>query len=733
MPENLSQNITVALAGNPNSGKTTMFNALTGSRQHVGNYPGVTVAKKEGRAKLDGADVHVVDLPGTYSLTAYSEEELAARNHLIDERPHAVIDILDASILERSLYLAVQFMELGTPIVLALNMMDEVERRGVTIDIPQLEKLLGAPVVGTVGRSGKGIDTMLSKAVELARERRGNWKPLRISYGHDIDEALAEMSEKIEERGFLADKLPARWIALKYLENDEQVMEMGKQADSELHEELTAKSARVADHLQATLKTYPEAVISDYRYGFISSVLKRGIITRDDTRDRIRMTDQIDRVVTHRVAGPLIMLGVLYGMFQLTFAFGEVPLGWFEGFFAWLGGTVESAMPDGPLRSLIVSGIIDGVGGVLGFVPLIVIMFLLLSFLEDLGYMARMAYMLDRVFKTFGLHGSSVMPFIISGGIPGGCAVPGVMAARTLRSPKERLATILVTPFMACGAKIPVFILLAAAFFPGSAGNALFWITIGAWAAALIVARILRSTVIKGESTPFLMELPPYRMPTLKGVLIHTWERAWQYIKKAGTIILAISILLWAAMTYPGLPEDRAEAFEDRILVAERQVIEAKSEGASPARVDELEERVAEIRGEMGAAELKNSAAGRLGAALESVSSYAGFDWRTNIALIGGFAAKEVIVSTLGTSYSLGEVDEEEPASLTQRLKADPTFDRWTAVSLIIFTTLYAPCFVTVVTIARETSAKWALFAMIFNTLLGFAIAVIVYQIGTGI
>jgi ferrous iron transport protein B len=344
-----------------------------------------------------------------------------------------------------------------------------------------------------------------------------------------------------------------------------------------------------------------------------------------------------------------------------------------------------------------------------------------------------MAYMLDRIFKTFGLHGSSVMPFIISGGIPGGCAVPGVMAARTLRSPKERLATILVTPFMACGAKIPVFILLAGAFFPGSAGNALFWITLGAWGAALIVARILRSTVIRGESTPFLMELPPYRMPTLKGVLIHTWERAWQYIKKAGTVILAISILLWAAMTYPNLPEERVSEFDARIESAELQLETARKSGASDERLAELKKRIEALEGEQGAAELKHSLAGRLGAALEGVTGYAGYDWRTNIALIGGFAAKEVIVSTLGTSYSLGEVDEEDPRSLTERLKADPAFDRWTAVSLIVFTMLYAPCFVTVVTIARETGVKWAIFATVFNTTLGFAIAVMVYQIGTGI
>lgn len=721
--------ISVALAGNPNSGKTTMFNALTGSRQHVGNYPGVTVAKKEGRAKVGGREVHVVDLPGTYSLTAYSEEELAARNHLIDERPPVVIDILDANILERSLYLAVQFMELGAPLVLALNMMDEVRRQGLTIDTAELSKRLGVPVVETVGRANVGLDAMLGQALAVAEERGGSWKPLTISYGNDIDEAINEMSAKIETQGFLTDNLPARWVALKYLENDEQIMDLGRRAGP-LHVELVETVQRVADHIQATIKSYPEAVISDYRYGFIAGVLKRGVITRDQTHDRIRMTDQIDRVLTHRVLGPAIMLAVLYAMFQLTFVLGEAPMGWFEAFFGWLASTAEAVIPEGPLQSLVVSGVIDGVGGVLGFVPLIIVMFLLLSFLEDLGYMARMAYMLDRVFKTFGLHGSSVMPFIISGGIPGGCAVPGVMAARTLRSPKERLATVLVAPFMACGAKVPVFILLSAAFFPGSAGNALFWITLGSWTAALVVAKILRSTLIRGESTPFLMELPPYRMPTLKGVLIHTWERAWQYIKKAGTVILAISILLWAAMTYPNMPEDRVAAHEARIHAAAAELEAAKASVVDKDRLAGLEDAVARLQNEFASEDLRHSIAGRIGAGLESVTSLAGFDWRTNIALVGGVAAKEVIVSTLGTSYSLGEVDPEETRSLSARLKADPAFNRWTAVSLIIFTMLYAPCFVTVVTMARETSAKWAAFALVFNTALGFAIATAVYQIG---
>jgi ferrous iron transport protein B len=353
-------------------------------------------------------------------------------------------------------------------------------------------------------------------------------------------------------------------------------------------------------------------------------------------------------------------------------------------------------------------------------------MFLGISFLEDSGYIARMAYMLDRVFRVFGLHGSSIMPFIVSGGIPGGCAVPGVMAARTLRSPKEKLATLLTAPFLSCGAKVPVFLLMAGAFFPARAAEVLFAVTLLGWGAAMLTAWLLRSTLIRGESTPFVMELPPYRMPTAKGVLIHAWERAWQYIKKAGTIILCISVLIWAAMTFPGLPKQESARFAALQSSVQAQM-EQKNDQAAQA---ELIERLNSLRNAQASAELRHSVAGRLGTFLEPVSQWAGFDWQTNIALIGGFAAKEVIVSSLGTAYSLGDVDPEQAEPLAMKLQKDPGFTALTGISLMVFVLLYAPCFVTVVSMARESSWKWAGFSMAFNTLLAFAIAVGVYQIG---
>ena len=429
-------------------------------------------------------------------------------------------------------------------------------------------------------------------------------------------------------------------------------------------------------------------------------------------------------------------------LYSFTFTYSELPVAWLEGFFGWLSGTMEGVLPDGHLKSLVVSGIIDGVGGVLGFVPLIMFMFLGISFIEDTGYLARMAFMLDRVFRMFGLHGASVMPFIVSGGIAGGCAVPGVMAARTLKSPKERLATLLTVPFMNCGAKLPVFVLLVGAFFAENQARIMLVITLISWIGALLVARLLRSTVIKGEATPFVMELPPYRLPTLRGLLIHTWERTWQYIKKAGTVILGISILLWAMMTFPGLDDGATQGFEARRSAISGQTppaviaeVQGAQEGAelSPAAAEFRDALIAVDMAEAQTA-LRNSIAGRIGTAMEGVTQFAGFDWKTNIALVGGFAAKEVVVSTLGTAHSLGEVDPEETGSLSDRLR---TADGWgpvTAMSLIIFTIFYAPCFVTVVCIAREAGSwKWAAFSVVFNTALAFGLSVLVYQIGSGI
>jgi ferrous iron transport protein B len=728
----------VALAGNPNCGKTTLFNEITGARQHVGNYPGITVERKEGVFHLNGREVRLVDLPGTYSLTAYSLEELVARDFLIYDRPRVVINIVDASNLERNLYLTVQLLELGIPLILALNMIDAAAGRGIQIDAVELSRRLQVPVIPTVAKSGKGKNELLNHTVTLA-EQDVLWSPLHISYGPDIDPVLDRMEAAINSSAFPAE-LPPRWTALKYLEADEQVIGKGREADPQLSKRLEALAEQVTEHLQKTLESYPEAIIADHRYGFISALLKGGVVTKSEKADRLYLSDQMDRVLTNRFFGPLIMMVILYIVYQFTFNYSDLPVRLLTSAFSALGRLVDSILPAGPVKSLVVSGIIDGVGGIVGFVPLVLFMFFAIAVLEDTGYLARVAYMLDRVFRTFGLHGSSVMAFIISGGIAGGCAVPGVLATRTLRSPKERLATLLTAPFMNCGAKLPIFAMLIAAFFPARHAQMMFLLTLFSWVAALLLAKLIRSTILRGPSTPFLLELPPYRLPTFKGLLIHTWERTWQYIRKAGTIILAISIVFWALMTYPGLPEVQRKVFDERRQEILSTLPEASKvslmEGRNPATSFSGETGVAvagmqALEREEAEAALRHSFAGRIGLYMEGVTRWCGFDWRTNVALLSGFAAKELIISTLGTAYSLGKSKKGEDIPLSEQLARDPGWNPVSALAVIVFIMLYAPCLATVTCIIKEAGAwKWGLFSVVFNTSVAFLMATLIYQGG---
>lgn len=705
----------IALAGNPNAGKSTVFNAITGSHQHVGNYPGITVEQKHGFAHVDGRKVLFIDLPGTYSLTAYTIEEVVARRVLADEAPDAVVSVVNASALERNLYLTVQLLEMGVPVVLALNMIDEAKTQGMRIDVARLAQRMNIPVVETVARLGTGVGELLQVSVAHAVRYQGQTRQaLHISYGPDIDPLLERMEALVRDHALLEGKYLPRWVALKFLENDDDIRALCRQQHPTVTIELENMVQDLTKHLQDTLGTYPEAVVADYRYGYITALLRDGVMTRPvNEAHRLAFSDKLDALLTHQLIGPLLLLVVLFLVYQVTFTIGAYPMEWLQILFDVIKKTVADILPSGLIQSLIVSGIIDGVGGVMSFVPLIMLIFMQIAFLEDSGYMARMAYMLDRVFRAFGLHGCSVMPFIVGGGIAGGCAVPGIMAARTLRSPREKLATLLTVPFMACGAKLPVFILFVGVFFPSHEALAMFLLTLTGWLTALLVARLLRSTVIRGASTPFVMELPPYRLPTVRGLCIHTWERTWEYLKKAGTIILAISIVLWASMTFPRLEAAQEAAFEQRIVMAQ----------------PEGEDAVLAAVGEKAQAQLRHSAAGRLGTALEPITLYAGFNWRTDIALIGGFAAKEVIVATLGTAYSLG--DPEDESRLAQRIADDPSWNKASAMALMLFVLLYAPCVVAVAAIRQETrSWGWALFSMAFNTFIAFGIAVGVYQIG---
>jgi len=534
--------IRIALAGNPNSGKTTIFNNLTGAQQHVGNYPGVTVEKKEGFCRHGGVNISVTDLPGTYSLTAYSIEEVVARNFIIEEKPDVVVDILDASNLERNLYLAVQIMELNVPLVLAFNMSDVAEKRGIKFDLRKLSQLLGVPIVPTVGNKGRGMRELLDAALDVA-EKHDEEAHEQVHYGREIEEEIAKVRELIEQREHLSADYSSRWVAVKLLEDDSEVKR--KITSPEV---LSAAERSIA-HIENVAGDSPEIIIADRRYGFISGVCQEAVQFTVEARHT--MSDRIDMVLTNRAMGLPIFLAMMYLVFQLTFTIGDPFMGWIESLFGSLGALVDGWWPRGSesaLKSLLRDGIIGGVGGVIVFLPNILLLFMAIAFLEDSGYMARAAFIMDRLMHKIGLHGKSFIPMLIGFG----CSVPAIMATRTLENRRDRLTTMLVTPLMSCGARLPIYALIIPAFFPRAWNGPVLWIIyLTGIILAILCAKLLRSTLFKGESPPFVMELPPYRLPTLKGLLIHTWERGWLYLRKAGTIILGISIVLWAMTSYP--------------------------------------------------------------------------------------------------------------------------------------------------------------------------------------
>lgn len=753
---NQAKQIVIGLAGNPNAGKTSLFNKLTGMRAHVANYPGVTVEQKWGEVKHKGRTIKVVDLPGTYSLNSYSLDERVARDFLINERPDLVVNVVDTTNLERNLYLTLQFLELGLPTVVALNMMDLSTAKGIAIDMPRLEADLGVSAIPVVATSGKGVEALLDKIIEVADASTRDWKPLEIGYGLDISEALVTLEALVKDSTLPVQNIPPRWLTIKYLEGDPAIVELfAKQAPALaiIAEEIRTK---LAGHFRTTLDDEIQGVMTDGRYGFLTG-LCRSVVTQ--TRQKTReVSDIIDKVLLNRLLAPLFFLVGIYGLYEFTFWASTPVIGWIEAFFGFMGELTENNMSDGLLKDLIIEGLIGGVGGVLGFAPLITFMFVGISILEDSGYMARVAFILDRIFRAFGLHGNSVVALIVSGGIAGGCAIPGVMATRTLRDQKERIATILVAPFMTCGAKLPVFLMLVAAFFREHEAAIMLGLTLFAWTIALISAKLLRIFVLPGKPAPFVLELPPYRMPTLAGVLLHALERTWLYIKKAGTVIVGISIIIWLIMTFPKLPEEQVMNFESRIEAASLQLEQAHQKKAGMEDIARLEDEQAETLRAASSAGLRYSMAGRIGQAMEPVSELIGFDWRTNIALVGGFAAKEVILSSLGTAYTIdsgiaiepmseapdiyssmpvGEVVEEEPdeetaliQSLGERIAADPAWSPLAAISLMIFVLIYAPCFVTIAVINREIGARWAAFSLFGSTVYAYVICLVVYQGG---
>ncbi|MFW5867966.1 MAG: ferrous iron transport protein B [Armatimonadota bacterium] len=678
-----TEHIDVALAGNPNAGKTTVFNAVTGAHQHVGNYPGVTVEKKEGLRKVGDATVHVVDLPGTYSLTAYSLEEVVARNYVIDEQPDVIIDVVDASNLERNLYLTTQFIELGLPIVICLNMVDVAESMGRSIDIDLLSDLMGVPVVPTVASKGEGVEDLLRRALEVAEE--GRTPNRQVRYGRELESHIAEITELIEQTGGLPG-VPSRWVAIKLLEDDDEVRH-DVETDIDGGRELLERVERVRVHLEEVIGDDAELALADRRYGFINGACAEAVTSSEEKA--VDWSERIDNIVTSRILGIPIFLLLMLGMFEMVFRLGAPPMGWLETAFGWLGAQAATALPEGPLQSLIVDGIIGGVGGVLVFVPQIMLLFLAIALLEDSGYMSRAAFVVDKLMHHIGLHGKSFIPMLIGFG----CTVPAILATRTLESRKDRLTTMLVAPLMSCGARLPVYVLLAGAFFaPEVAGKVIFSIYLLGVLLAILMARLFRSTILRGPLTPFVMELPPYRMPTVKGTLLHMWERAWAYIRKAGTVILAASVIIWALLAYP----------------------------QPPAGYD--------LQGQP---DIAYTAAGRIGQAIEPVIAPLGFDWKIGISLTAGFAAKEIVVSTLGTTYSIEETEDGETTGVSEALRRDPVFSPLVAVALMVFVLIYPPCIAAMAVLWKEAGSwPWLVFGVGYTMTLAWIVTFIVYQGG---
>lgn len=685
--------IRIALAGNPNSGKTCIFNAITGQHQHVGNYPGVTVEKKVGWIKYKNRRIEIIDLPGTYSLSAFSPDELVARDFLINEQPDLVIDVLDATNLERHLYLLLQFQELGVPLVGALNMADEAEAKGIRIDSDNLGRILGIPLVPTVGNKGKGITELLDVALDLYDGKISSTQR-HLNYGAQVEKAHEELITVLATETEFIQHYPAHWIAIKLLEDDPDAIRKVQREHKNAAEVLRV-AEQVRTELERLFHTDSRTVVSEQRYAYIHGAVRENV-RRSPQEAQFDLTDRIDRIVLHRWLGIPLFLGVMFLIYQLTFKLGNPLAELLHRGFEGIGRVTKHILPTGILQDLLVDGIINGVGNVVTFLPLVVLLMLGLAFLEDTGYMARAAFVMDKFFHLFGLHGRSFVPFMVATG----CAVPGVMSARLLANSKDRIVTILVTPFMMCGAKAPVIAVLTAAFFPKHTA-AVFWsVWLGSWLMAFIVALIFRRTLFRGEQTPFVMELPPYRLPTFRAIMLHMWEKAREYLKKAGTIILAAAIVVWFLFNFP-----------------RSGTVGSWTTGNKP------ESTVA-----------PRSYAVRLGQGLEPVLRYAGFDWKIGVSLCAGVAAKEVIIATLGILYSETGAEKEagSTVSIQEQLQRDPAYSTAGGLALIVFIMFYTPCLATLAVVRKELgSYKWMLFQATYSLLLAFGLAVFIFQLGS--
>lgn len=678
--------INVALVGNPNSGKTSLFNRLAGAREHVGNYSGVTVDAKSGKCTYKDYELQITDLPGTYALSPYSPEELYVRKHLAEEMPDVVLNVVVASNIERNLYLTTELIDMSQRMVVALNMYDELAASGATLDYELLGSMMGVPMIPVVGKTGQGIEQLLDTIIAVYENRDERVRHIHINQGI-VEESVQRLNAELKaHRDELPKCFPPRYYAMRLLEGDKEIGAM--LANRCPHYPEWAKLCeREQTHIRLDLGEEEdiETAFANQKYGFISGALRETFTPGRTGKSDI--TKHIDEIVTHRILGYPVFFALMWLMFYCTFSLGQYPQEWIGSLVGFVGRMVQHIMPDGALKDMIAEGIIGGVGSVIVFLPNIMILYLFISFMEDSGYLARAAFIMDKVMHKIGLHGKSFIPLIMGFG----CNVPAVMATRTIESRSSRLITMLIIPFTSCSARLPIYILFIGTFFPAHSGSIMFGLYMLGIALAVLTARLVRSRMFKVDETPFVMELPPYRLPTMNATLSHMWEKCAQYLRKMGGLILVASIVVWFLSYYPRQAE-----------------------------------------GESTETHYANSYIGRIGRFCEPVFAPLGLDWKASVSVVSGVAAKEIMVSTIGVLYAEGgeeEATDEKPADLPERLAASGDFDTASVLALLVFTLLYFPCLATISAIASEGGWRWATASALYNTAVAWVCAFAVYHL----
>ena len=678
--------INVALVGNPNSGKTSLFNRLSGAREHVGNYSGVTVDAKSGKCTYKDYELQITDLPGTYALSPYSPEELYVRKHLAEEMPDVVLNVVVASNIERNLYLTTELIDMSQRMVVALNMYDELAASGATLDYELLGSMMGVPMIPVVGKTGQGIEQLLDTIIAVYENRDERVRHIHINQGI-VEESVQRLNAELKaHRDELPKCFPPRYYAMRLLEGDKEIGAM--LANRCPHYPEWAKLCeREQTHIRLDLGEEEdiETAFANQKYGFISGALRETFTPGRTGKSDI--TKHIDEIVTHRILGYPVFFALMWLMFYCTFSLGQYPQEWIGSLVGFVGRMVQHIMPDGALKDMIAEGIIGGVGSVIVFLPNIMILYLFIAFMEDSGYLARAAFIMDKVMHKIGLHGKSFIPLIMGFG----CNVPAVMATRTIESRSSRLITMLIIPFTSCSARLPIYILFIGTFFPAHSGSIMFGLYMLGIALAVLTARLVRSRMFKVDETPFVMELPPYRLPTMNATLSHMWEKCAQYLRKMGGLILVASIVVWFLSYYPRQAE-----------------------------------------GESTETHYANSYIGRIGRFCEPVFAPLGLDWKASVSVVSGVAAKEIMVSTIGVLYAEGgeeEATDEKPADLPERLAASGDFDTASVLALLVFTLLYFPCLATISAIASEGGWRWATASALYNTAVAWVCAFAVYHL----